>query len=164
MDSWYRALVVSAAVLLSPTLAYPQQVDIKGLYLGMTQVEFEEKFGPLPLKNFTIAGVPGMYSSTDVMFHKDKLDAFVFFFNSRHFDEIQEAMREKYPKIRCQNSVVRNAIGGAFTQTKCSLKDSQGGLELSRFVSDIETSVLSLYSDRFIKESVDKRKARHKDL
>ena len=55
-------------------------------------------------------------------------------------------------------------MGAAFKQTQCLLRDELGTLRLSRYVNDIRTSALSLMSERKIKESLEKRNKREKDL
>ena len=141
-----------------------QQIEFKGLHLGMSRAEVQKKAGPLPLKDFTIAGVGSKYSTIELRFHEDKLDSLAFLFHANRFDDVLEAVRAKYPALECKNTTVTNAIGGSFTQTDCTLKDMLGTLTLTRFVSDIRTSVLSLTSDRAIKEYIDEERKRKKDI
>ncbi len=159
-----RVLSILLVIIGLSTVAIGQEIEIKGLKLGMTRAEVEAKAGPLPLKNFTVAGVHSKYTSVNLEFHEDKLDYFVFFFDSDDFDSVLEAIKAKYPSFQCEKSTVTNRTGNSFTQVDCKLKDKLGFLHLSRFCNDINTSSLSLMSSRKIKELVTNRKKRKKDL
>lgn len=130
----------------------------------MTLAELKEKVGTFPIKNFTIAGVPSIHSRLMPEFYDDKLDNLFFFFKSDSFYQVHGAIMKKYPKLACENSTVTNRMGASFTQVKCSLSDKLGTLRLNLFSSDIDTSVLSLTSDRLVKEHRDKAKANNNDL
>ncbi len=149
---------------LHSTAAYGQAIEIKGLRLGMTESEVEKKIGPLPLKEFTIAGVPSKYSTVDLNFHKNKLDSFMFFFDADAFEDVLQAVKSKYPALKCVGSTVSNAMGASFKQVDCKLRNQLGTLSLSRFVSDINTSVLTLASHRQSQEWVNESKAKQRDL
>jgi hypothetical protein len=144
--------------------AYSQKIEIKGLRLGMTTEEAEAKVGPMPLLNFTIAGVPGKYADSSPDFHDGKLDSFAFYFDSAHFDDVFAAVKSKYPALRCVKSKVVNALGASFTQLDCHLRDKTGDLTLTRFINDINTSGLSLRSDRDYKEWAKSKKSRERDF
>ncbi len=158
------ANILVATFLLQSIPTFAQEIEIKEIRLGMTQAEVEKKVGQLPLQNFTIAGVPSKYSTVSVEFHEGKVDSFRFFFNSQDFNDVLGAVQKKYPKLKCENSSVKNSIGMSFTNTDCVLREPLGSLQLSRFVNDISTSVLSLVSDRRIKEFTEKKLEHQKDL
>jgi hypothetical protein len=159
------SLFVFFASALLPLTARAQDIEIKGLRLGMTKQEVQKKIGRLPVLNFTIAGVEGIDGPFSPEFYQGKLDSFVFLFDPRDFDEVLSAVKGKYPALTCENSTVTNAMNARFTQTQCNLRDKQGALQLSRYVLNISTSALSLVSDRHIKDSLDKQdKKRKKDL
>ncbi len=86
-------LSLAVAVALQPTIAYSQDIEIKGLRLGMTREEVIEKLGPFPLRNFTVAGVPSKYQFIAPKFYDDKLDSFEFFFNANRFDDVHRAVK-----------------------------------------------------------------------
>ncbi len=128
-----------------------QDIEIKGLRLGMNKAEVETKVGPLPLKNFTIGGVPSQFSEIRPRFDdQDKLEDFTFFFDPNDFDKILRAVKAKYPKLKCKGSRVANAMGASFRQTECEMKDRLGKLEITRYI-DLESSVLTLRSHKFKK-------------
>ena len=156
-------LVFFTSVLLSVTVR-AQGIEIKGLRIGMTKGEVEKKIGRLPVRDFTIAGARNKYPTFSPEFHDGKLDLFGFFFDPDAFDEVVSAVKDKYPALICENTTVTNAMGAAFRQTQCLLRDELGTLRLSRYVNDIRTSALSLMSERKIKESLEKRNKREKDL
>ncbi len=158
------AHILVATFLLQSIPTFAQEIEIKEIRLGMTRAEVQKKVGQLPLQNFTIAGVPSKYSTVSVEFHEDKVDSFRFFFNSQDFNDVLEAVQKKYPKLKCENSSVKNSIGVSFSNTDCVLREPLGSLQLSRFVSDTRTSVLSLVSDRSIKEFTENKSERQKDL
>lgn len=166
MSSAHLALsVITTLGIFHSSIAIGQQIDIKGLHLGMTKSEVTEKYGPMPIKGFTVAGVSSKYPALGLAltFHEDKLDTLTFFFNPSGFNDVRGAVTGKYPSLHCEDSAVSNAMGGSFTQTICSLKDDLGAFRLQKFVSDIKTSALILMSDRKSIEERDKKAQKQKD-
>lgn len=161
----YTFVMIALIISIHSTVSYGETVDIKGLHLGMKKEEIINKFGPLPLKEFTIGGVQSMF---DLNFYDDfyenKLDRFIFFFEADSFNEVLQAVKLKYPALKCVDSTVSNAMGASFKQTICELQDQLGTLTLKRFVSDISTSVLNLSSHRRNQELANKQKMKQNDL
>lgn len=159
----FRA-VLALLVVTFPLSAIAQSIEIKGLYVGMTKAEVQEKFPTW--KDFTIAGVRSKHEHTpvNIKYRDDKLDQFMFFFNSSSFETVLGAIKEKYPKTVCESTQVGNAMGATFDQIQCSLKDKESILQLSRYVSDIRTSVLSIMSNKSLEEQAEKAKQRKKDI
>jgi len=131
-------------------------IQIKGLWIGMDQEEINEKFG-LPIDNFTIAGVPAKDRVT-LRFDENRLNSLHFSFNSENFSEVRDSVVLKYPEIKCKDSIAGNLMGATFPQVECYLKREKSTLVLEKMSSDIHTSSLSLISNDDIKKSVDKRK------
>jgi hypothetical protein len=157
-------VVFFTSVLFSETVR-AQEIEIKGLRLGMTKQEVQKKIGRLPVDNFTIAGVQSKYGEFSPEFYHGKLDSFTFFFDSSDFDQVLSAVKDKYPALICENTTITNAMGARFTQTVCNLRDKLGVLHLSRYLmSNITSSVLSLNSDRYLKDFTDKQNKLKKDL
>jgi hypothetical protein len=148
MKHWiYWALVAVASI------AHAQ--DIKGVRIGMTKDAYEKVMAEAG--SFTIGGVFPMYAVTPEFDEHEKLTRFTMFFRSSDYADVREAVKTKYPKIRCIRSTVSNKFGATFPQEHCSF----GNLLLSRLVSDIDTSVLSLNapeSERAKKEREQKKK------
>lgn len=130
----------------------------------MTQVDFEQKYGPSPLRDFTIADVPSKYKRVDFFFREERLDSFNFYFAEDDFEHVLDALRTKYPKLQCQQSPVTNLFGARLAQVECGLKDKRGGLSLTRFVNDVNTSGLSLYSNELVQELKQKKRKHNKDI
>lgn len=115
---------------------------------------------------FTIAEVPGKYthSPMHVEYFEERLDFLLFFFNAPNFPSVLAAVKEKYPGLICEDSQVGNAMGATFTQTNCALEDAESILRITRFVSDIRTSSLSLTSKRKLAELAERSKQKKKDI
>lgn len=139
-------------IFLSCGSGWSQVIEVKGISIGMSQDEFEKKFGSSPLRYFTIAEVPSKYEKVDFFFRDGKLDSFNFYFSEDDFDHILSVIRKKYPKLQCRNSSVSNLFGARLTQVECSIKDKLGGISLTRFVNDINTSGFTMYSNELVKE------------
>jgi hypothetical protein len=153
------------------------EIEIKGIKIGMSQNDYEiivppqrffdEDNKPIRVKpsEFTIAEIPGkhVYSSAGATFEADKLDSFLFFFKSENFDKMLNAVKAKYPKLKCENSIVNNAFGATFKNINCYLKDKSGQFKLTKYV-DLETSSLSIRSHEYIKRTANKQKIPSKDL
>jgi hypothetical protein len=158
------ARLVVAAITFSCGAAWAQTIEIKGLSVGMSQADFEQKFGPSPLRDFTIADVPSKYKKVDFFFREERLDSFNFYFAEDDFEHLLDALRAKYPKLRCQQSPVTNLFGARLAQVECGIKDKLGGLSLTRFVNDVNTSGLTLYSNELVQELKQKKKKPNRDL
>ncbi len=171
-----KQILIYAFVLfagLNSAAAISQEIEIKGLKLGMSKADVELKFGKVDnvalgkdgeLYQFTIGGVEGTYNHAKLEFHADKLDKVWFFFNADGFDAVRKAVASKYPALKCSGSTVSNTMGASFRQTECSLKNKIGTLELRRFVGDINTSVLTMTTHRNRKELMDKEKEKQGDI
>ncbi len=98
-------------------------------------------------RSFTVAGVKSKYEDVSLEFYAEKLDQLIFFFHPSGFERVIEAVKDKFPLVKCDNSTVSNAMGASFPQTHCELSDSDSLLTLVRVV-DIKTSALTLVSKR----------------
>ena len=159
-----NSLLATVGLLLFAAIAYGQPIEIKGLSIGMPKAEVEALFPSWA--GFTIAGVKSAEGFAPVArYHDDKLDVFHFIFSAKDFDAVAEAVKEKYPSTECVDSKVSNAMGTTFRQTHCNItNDPLAVLRLSRFVKDVNTSMLTLTSMRFVKEGLEKRRERKKDI
>lgn len=141
-----------------------KEIEIKGIYLGMTKEAAIEKVGqiPVPPHSFTIGGV----SNKDIMwkFHKNKLDHFEFYFNPIGFKFVVKAIKSKYPNLDCSESTVSNSMGAKFTQVNCILVTATSTLFLSRYAPDLTTSTLELLSERKMRELSKELKQSEKDI
>ncbi|MDO8946903.1 MAG: hypothetical protein Q7U88_07055 [Desulfocapsaceae bacterium] len=156
-------MVMVVLAVYSPELSFGQDIEIKGLSLGMSKEKFDKDIGTNSMKNFTIAGVKSMYSLRPEFF-ENNLDAFNFFFDAGKFDDVLSAVTSKYSDIKCEESELSNAMGAHFKQVECELKGNVGTLRIVRFVGDVNTSLLSLWSDRYLKDFTAKRKEKQKDI
>ncbi len=167
-----KQILIYAFVLfagLNSAAAISQEIEIKGLKLGMSKADVELKFGEISrygyIYEFTIGGVESQYGGgINLEFHEDKLDEVWFFFDADGFDAVRKAVASKYPALKCSGSTVSNAMGASFRQTKCSLKNKIGTLSISRFVSEINTSLLSMRTPRSMNELMDKAKEKQGDI
>ena len=158
-----RNIAVIIAVIV-PISAMAQLIEIKGLRVGMTKAEVQEKFPTW--KDFTIAGVRSKFEHLPVTikYREDQLDQLMFIFSSASFQPVLAAVKEKYPGIKCETSQVGNSIGATFEQIHCSMEDQDSVLQLSRYLSDVRTSMLTLVSKRWLDEQADKAKQKKKDI
>jgi hypothetical protein len=154
--------LLSLLATIHSTAVFGQQIEIKGLRLGMTKTEIEKKFGALPLNNFTIANVSGKFP-VRLAFHEGKLDELMFFFSSNSFNDVRQAVTANYPELKCSDSTVTSPTGTKYKQVNCKLEDQLGKLRLDRLVRDIDTSALILISNRLFQELENKRKEKQKD-
>lgn len=145
-----------------------KDINIKGIYIGMTKDEFNDKFANIDLNNFTIGGAPNKYAEQplDPEYDKNnKLVRFVYFFHPNFFDDVKFALKNKYPALKCNNSSVSNAMGASFQQIICTIDDNISMLAIKRFAGDINTSGISISSKKFFnEESTKKLKAIQQDM
>lgn len=157
-------LLTTITLLVFAHSAIAQSIEIKGLHVGMPKAEVQEKFPTW--KDFTIAGVRSKFVLTPVSieYRDDKIDKLTFFFDSSSFETVLGAIKEKYPETICKSTQVRNAMGATFEQIQCLLKGGESDLLLSRYISDIRTSMLAVASKKSQEEQAEKGKQRKKDI
>jgi hypothetical protein len=138
-------------------------IEIKGLRLGMTESEAEEKVGKMP---FTVAGVEAMNSRPIIEFYENKLDYFLFAFDEDKFEDVLQSVKTKYPDLKCVESTLSNAMGASFQQVTCRMHNQLGSLTLERYGANthLDISALSLQSYRRINEWEEKQKAKQSDI
>ena len=139
------------------------EIEIKGVKVGIDATDYYNIVNYS--KKFTVAGVNGKDAdtSTSVTFDNDKLDEFYFFFEPNDFNHVLNALKNKYPTIKCTNSKVINAFGASFNNIDCDLKDKTSYLSITKYM-DINTSALSIQSLKSIAKKTMNQKNRNKDL
>lgn len=141
----------------------PASVDIKGIHLGMSKAEFQALFPDAklddvdPLPHFTIGGTESKYGGgPGLEWEKDgTLGYFVFQYYPAGFDGLRTALKQKYPALKCQRSVVYNALGEAFDDEDCWLGRD---LLLSKYTDDLTLGQLTLESDAHRKAERDEQR------
>lgn len=167
ITSVYAAIVLQAIAgficAFAPLGAFAQTLELKGIRLGMSQFEIQDLHGALPIRGLTIAGISSKYPiSPD--FLNGRMERFAFYFDSSEFDQMLVAVKKKYPAVACTNHRVSNAMGAGFVQTQCALESGEGTLSLSRFVSDVSTSALTLTAREVTERRLKALKAGEKDI
>jgi hypothetical protein len=79
--------------------AFAEEIDIKGIRLGMTKKEISALY-PNGTDNFTIGGVSNSLGLR-LLFHEDKLAEMTFYFDTSGFNNVISAVKYKYPNIKC---------------------------------------------------------------
>ncbi len=164
-----KQILIYAFVLfagLNSASAISQEIEIKGLKLGMSKADVESKFGEISksgfIYEFTIGGIEGKYLK--LKFHEDKLDDIYFSFNSDGFEAVRGAVASKYPALKCKNSTVENRMGASFVQVECNLNSDNAMFSLTRISGDIKTSMLTLGTRRALDEFIEKQKQKQGDI
>jgi len=136
--------------------SYAQDVEIKGLYIGLDK-DAAEKIAYFT-DPFTIAGIePNRGRCGGVWFDENnKLERFLFCFDSRHFSKMHEAIFKKYENILCEDSEITNRMGVKFDQIHCKIDDDVSVLTLLRYV-DATNSLLSIESKKLLQKKAEER-------
>ena len=92
----------------------------------------------------TIAGVQATF--TLLMGLDDKLGSITYYFAQSDFAIVRAAFQDKYPGLRCVDSVVQNRMGAKFDQTECTLETKDASLSLTRRDSDLTQGSVALAS------------------
>jgi hypothetical protein len=164
MKNGFSLVVLALALIVHPIIACGQEIEIKGIHLGMTKEEWKKKFNWAGAIDFSIAGIPGK-SPVVPCFYNDKLDEFYFRFDSKEFDNVLRSVKSKYPRLKCSESIVSNAMGASFNQVVCHLAGKSGNLEIRRFSGgDLETSSLLIISNRKFNEFLAEEKRKQGDI
>lgn len=110
----------------------------------------------------TIAGVN--IRNMIVTVSNDSVDMIYLIFDSGSFEQVRDALREKYPKLKCQRSDVSNAMGARFDQQECDVRSVNGTISLSQRSGKVTESSLSMYSDTALARISRDRKKNASDL
>jgi hypothetical protein len=130
------AAVALSTALLATSAVHAQDIDIKGLKLGMNQYEVAAVM-PDP-RHFTIADVPPLYPPA-LEYRDMRLTSFIWFFNPGSYETVRDAFLAKYPVLKCTQSELQNGFGATFPQEQCRL----GLLVVERYTGS--TDVGSVY-------------------
>ena len=145
--------ILVALLLLGSGLA--RAFDVNGIKIGMSEEDVNKAIGPV--KEFTIGGVYGYYPDKPVKteYRDGGLDQLTFYFLPGRFEKMREAMKEKFPDLECKDTEVpwKEKI---LTQTVCSLQGQEAVLRIIRYVPDLRTSALRLFSIKAEEELVKK--------
>lgn len=137
--------ILVALLLLSSGSA--RAIDVSGIKIGMSEEDVTKAVGPL--KEFTINGVNGYFPDKPLKteYRDGGLDQLTFYFLPGRFEKMREAMKEKYPDLACKDTEVpwKEKV---LTQTVCSFQDQEAVLRMIRYLPDIRTSALRLFSIR----------------
>ncbi|MGZ8954434.1 MAG: hypothetical protein ACXW0Q_07125 [Methylovulum sp.] len=145
--------------------SFTKSIEIKDISIGMTEKEVANKIGKI--EEFTIAGVNPKRSSAPLTlyYYEGKLDGIYFFFESIEFDTVLEAVKNKYPSLKCVESTTNNAMGMSFNETECTLKDSESTtLTMLRRDENISTSSLIIVSKRNLAEWNERQNNKKNDI
>jgi hypothetical protein len=151
--------------------------DIKGIRLGMHRSDVIRALGGEPdgtaanlnmypdhyLWCLSIAKVYPKNSCSGIFtFDEDEKLVWLFWmFDSSNYGALRDALREKYPKMRCTSTVLSNALNARFPSQECVA----GDIEISQHSSSIESGLLQMIDRNWQRKEADKkRKERIKDL
>ena len=153
------------AIFLSSLFA--QDIDIKGLKIGMTFEEASKlfKFIQYDKKSFarvqdvtTFGGVNINFMS--VNFENDKVRDILITMKPDNFDTVIDALKEKY-KMTCVYSTIQNRMGAKFNQEKCNYIYNGVVLMADKYMNKTTESsifVSNLPSDEDMKNEKEKAK------
>lgn len=184
-----KAIFASMALTAASFLvvgAEPITVEIKGLKIGMSEIEIAQKFSNFD--EFTIAGVrgyhiryvmaPGLrsicmdrcYSEVgakplSIRFDDNGgLEYWRFSFASLQFSQIKAAVKEKYPSAVCSESVLVNGFGAQFQQETCIVEDDTSVLSIRRYSSDKNRGALDVTAKKVFERMKQKSEQGKKDI
>ena len=146
---------IAVSVLVFPfALADGDHLEIKGFHVGMKNWEVTAhehdfcyaKTCPLSRKTpFTVGGVTGKFLNAT---YDDSAAANLveFGFDSFGFENLKNALVEKYPGTKCMNSEVITRLGLHVPQVVCRYETDKDGIYLMRVAGNINKSLLFIMS------------------
>jgi hypothetical protein len=152
-----RLVIASMAVSVlasSFAVADGDLLEIKGFHVGMKNWEVTAhehdfcyaKSCPLSHKTpFTVGGVTGRFFNAT---YDDSATANLveFGFDSFGFQNLRNALVEKYPGTKCRNSEVITRLGLHVPQVVCRYETDKDGIYLMRVAGNINRSLLFIMS------------------
>lgn len=157
-----KTVTATLIALIASANVYAAGEDIKGIKLGMTKAEVALAV-PGGTAGMTIGGMTSKYAPVDpVDYDPDgTVKSLMFFFDSKGFDGVLAALKEKYPALSCRTESVQNRMGAVFEQTHCHL----GDLALTRYATALDKSLVAIRDWERVKREFDaEKKAKNGDV
>ena len=86
-------------------------------------------------------------------------------FRSDDFDKVNEALLERYPDLKCEQSALRNRKGAKFDQIECAYKAANGDIvELTKRTNTMDESFLIFATAGALQELHKKQTSGKNDL
>jgi hypothetical protein len=151
---WAFASIAVSVLVASFAVADSDPLDIKGFHVGMKNWEITAhehdfcyaKTCPLSHKTpFTVGGVTGKFLNAT---YDDSAAANLveFGFDSFGFQNLRNALLQKYPGTKCVNSEVITRLGLHVPQEVCRYETDKDGIYLMRVAGNINKSLLFIMS------------------
>ncbi len=153
----------AALTLSMAALANAQELEIKGLRIGMPEAEIIAKHGSIKLDDMTIAGAIPL-KAPRVRLRDGKLDELVYYFDPEDFADVVAAVKGKFPKTKCRSSSYTTGVGNQLTGMSCRIDVRDGTLLLTQYAGRIDTSTLHMLSRELGKEISEWAKKQKSDI
>lgn len=154
-----KKLVGATVLAMASATTFAQNVEIKSIRIGMTKAEFNKHY-PKGVRALTIAGIQSKDVAPTVKFVDGVLDTFLFVFPSEHYETVRDAIKAKYPELPCRRSTIKTRVGAEFAQEECGHET----FVVSRYVDDIDTSVVAMVSKRALNQETKDRQKKAGDI
>ena len=143
---------------------FAQDIDIKGLKIGMTYEEANKLFDLKPVGKFRLVA---MKNGKDVTFATAKVEQLYLEFSnnkiinivmklkSDDYNTVVAPLKEKY-KMKCEKSIIENKIGAKFNQEECIFISNGIKMSIDKYFQNITDSLLFVSKEPTM-EDVNKR-------
>lgn len=177
-----KLLLTTAIILGLGGMANAKGIDLKGFHLGMTDEQVTLKlFGKKDCRGAKNI-ISGIWGKCSTYFHgkmtlagqlidkpkimwdnhkaKDrKVKALVWKLNydtinePAQFDLIKRAIKEKYPKLKCEPYAVNNAFGAVWENEQCTLEQNGTNLLMRKYKESRSEGFIQLYYKDKVEEN-----------
>jgi hypothetical protein len=172
-----RLIFIFLLLIFNCTNAFGKGEDIKGIRLGMPKDDViralgGETEGPAWNLNqqpwhylwcMTIAEVyPKNECSSIFTFDEENRLVWVYWmFDPNEFENLRDALKVKFPKMRCTSNTVITTMGGRFQNQECVA----GDIELSKYSSSVRNGYIQMIDRKWQRQDREKKaKERAKNL
>lgn len=166
--------ILLSVFLISTTAVASGEFELKGVKIGDSARTLDygafrcsetsrENYSSecISLEHVTIANKDALITLT---IYEYKVDSIMAFFAQEDFQDIKDAILIKYGKPSNQlTNTLTNSFGAKFSSLEISWRKKNITALLRERVGDIESSVLSIYSDAHVKRSSEKKKIKNEE-
>lgn len=164
-----RKLIIIVSLVLFPSLVFAGSLGFRDIKMGMTKDElhkFVDASNCMPDSQGSFCTDKAKINDVNVdvyysMNDKEVLDLIWLSFYNHFYDELKDALTEKYGrKYKCSQSVVQNRMGAKFMNEYCEWELKKGIVYIDKYGLDIEKGTIAIKDYSYFKRIKKKKQGK----